>query len=164
MENRAAADLQSARTRCELAEYLGIRTREEELSFTVQMRDETRQYGRIQLGVDIVDDDGKVLTSFTFNLFQRRETERRRNHFGLAGAEHMADLSSLCPENQIVPMWTLAGEPCPPVSRSRLSIPFSVVFFHLRHVLSLFKPSLATVAQINPGESLTAKLPVNRSE
>lgn len=61
-------------------------------------------------------------------------------------------------------MGTLAREPCSPVSRSRLIIPFSVVFFHLRHVLGLVRPSLATVAQIDLGKVLAPKLSIDRTE
>jgi len=70
MKDRSTADLQSARTRCEHAENPGIRTRKKELPFTVQIGNQTRQDGRIQLGVDIVDDDGKKLISFSFDLLQ----------------------------------------------------------------------------------------------
>ena len=124
-------NFKSARTHCELLEHHTACAREEELSISFQMLDETRQNCRIQLSVDIVDDDGKVLNSFTFNMHQRRETERRRNHFYLTGAEHVTDRSTVCAKTQIMSVWTFAREPCPSVPRSRLIIPFLVVFFHL---------------------------------
>ncbi len=76
----------------------------------------------------------------------------------------MADRSPICTKTQIVSVWTLAREPHSSVPRPRLIIPFSVVFFHLRHLLGLFKPCLATIEKTNLWKVLTLKLVINRFE
>ncbi len=76
----------------------------------------------------------------------------------------MADRSPICTKTQIVFVWTLAREPQSSVPRPRLIIPFSVVFFHLRHLLGLFKPCLATIEKINLWKVLTLKFAINRFE
>ena len=59
------------------------------------MHHETTERHRIQLRINIIDNDGQVLSSYFFNLRQRRETERSSNHFGLAGTEHVSDRFSI---------------------------------------------------------------------
>lgn len=76
----------------------------------------------------------------------------------------MADRSPICTKTQIVSVWTLAREPCSPVPRSGLIIPFSVVFFHLRHLLRLFEPRLATIEKTDLGKIFTLKVVVDRLE
>jgi len=57
---------------------------------------------------------------------------------------------------------TLSCEPCPSVPRSRLIIPFSVVFFHFHHVLSRFELSLATILELNVRKTLATQIVVRR--
>ena len=63
-------DFESARACSQLSEHPTIGAREEELSFSLEMSYESRQNLAIQLGIDIVNDDGEVLASFYFDLPQ----------------------------------------------------------------------------------------------
>jgi len=58
------------------------------------MIDETGQGCAVQLSVHIVYDYGKLLVSLLFNVGERGQPERRRNHLGLPRTHYVSNASS----------------------------------------------------------------------